>query len=88
MVRPALRSRSPKRVSRRTPSGKSKVFYGRRDSYNAYCPLCGKPLGGVPKSLKEVRLGFKSRKRPERPYAGMLCPLCLALAYKVAVRSM
>ncbi|MEM2195800.1 MAG: 50S ribosomal protein L34e [Sulfolobales archaeon] len=87
MVRPALRSRSPRRVAKRTPSGKSKVFYEKRGSYVANCSVCGKPLGGVPKDLKEVRRGSKSRKRPARPYAGTICPTCLALAYKIAIRS-
>ncbi|MEM1623432.1 MAG: 50S ribosomal protein L34e [Sulfolobales archaeon] len=86
MVRPALRSRSRRRVIKRTPSGKPKVFYEKRRSYVANCSVCGKPLGGVSRNLKEIRRGFKSRKRPERPYAGTLCPACLALAYKIAIR--
>lgn len=86
MVRPSLRSRSLRRVSKRVPSGKSRVFYERSDKYAARCPLCNRPLGGVPRSLKTIRYGSKSHKRPERPYGGTLCPSCLALAYKVAVR--
>ena len=88
MVRPALRSRSPKRVARRVPSGESRVFYERDYRHLAHCALCGRPLGGVPRDLRDARRGPKSSKRPERPFGGVLCPRCLALAYRVALRGL
>ena len=87
MTRPSLRSRSLKRIPKRVPSGEPRVFYERRRGYVARCPLCGRALGGVPRDPRVVRYGSKSAKRPERPYGGTLCPSCLALAYKIAVRS-
>lgn len=86
MVRPSLRSRSLRRVSRRVPGSTSKLFYEKRSVYVAHCSLCGRALGGVPRDLKVIRHGSRSAKRPERPYGGILCPSCLALAYKLAVR--
>lgn len=88
MVRPALRSRSRRRVARRVPSGEPRVFYERDYRYVARCALCGGPLGGVPRDLREVRSGPRSSKRPERPFGGVLCPRCLAVAYKVAIRGL
>lgn len=86
LVRPALRSRSQRRVHKRVPSGESRVFYDRSYSYVAHCSICGKPLGGVPRDLRLIRHGAKTEKRPERPYGGTLCPSCLVLAYKVVLR--
>ena len=86
MVRPAYRSRSVKRVVRRVPGGESRVYYWRRKSYVARCPICGKPLGGVPKDKDIIRWGAKTEKRPERYFGGVVCPSCLATMLKQAVR--
>ncbi|MCX8184609.1 MAG: 50S ribosomal protein L34e [Sulfolobales archaeon] len=88
MVKPGLRSRSLKRVVKRVPSSVSRVFYVRSSGYVARCSICGKPLGGVPRDLKVIRYGSKSHKRPERPFGGVLCSKCLAVAYRVAVRGL
>jgi len=87
VVRPALRSRSRRRVWKRVPGGEVKVFYERSYVYEAYCAICGRPLGGVPRNLKIIRGGPKSAKRPERPYGGVLCSSCLATAIKISIRS-
>lgn len=87
MVRPALRSRSRRRVWRRVPGGEVKVFYEKSYVYEAYCAVCGRPLGGVPRDIRVIRYGPKTAKRPERPYGGVLCPTCLATAIKLSVRS-
>jgi len=79
LVRPALRSRSLRRVYRRTPGGRTVVHFERRRPGKPVCWRCGKPLGGVPRGLPvEVRGLPKSRKRPNRPYGGYLCSTCLA----------
>ncbi len=79
MVRPALRSRSLRRVPRRTPGGYTVVHHERRKPGPARCARCGKPLNGVPRARPAtLRRMSKTAKRPERPYGGVLCARCLA----------
>jgi len=85
--RPALRSRSLKRIWRRLPSGITKIHYVRRKSYSASCAICGRELNGIPRDTKIIRRGAKTEKRPERPYGGNVCPNCLASLIKLSVRT-
>ncbi|MEM1873340.1 MAG: 50S ribosomal protein L34e [Acidilobaceae archaeon] len=79
MVRPKLRTRSFRRVKRRTPGGFTVVHYEKRKPGVAVCSRCGKPLGGVPRLRSSgLRSLSKSKKRPNRPYGGVLCSSCLA----------
>lgn len=79
MVRPALRSRSLRRVQRRTPGGRTVTHYEKRRPGPARCARCGRPLNGVPRLRPHaLRNMSKTSKRPERPYGGVLCPRCLA----------
>ena len=87
MVRPGLRSHAKKRVARRLPGGETKVFYIRRKHYKARCAICGRLLGRIPVDPDVIRRGAKTLKRPERPYGGVICPDCLARAYRIAIRS-
>ncbi|MCE4625877.1 MAG: 50S ribosomal protein L34e [Desulfurococcales archaeon] len=79
MVRPALRSRSLRRVHVTTPGGRRVVHYEKRRPGPARCARCGRPLNAVPR-LRPNRLRqlSKTAKRPERPYGGVLCARCLA----------
>ncbi len=86
MVRPALRSRGVRRVYRRTPGGRTVIHYDRLRKAKARCAICGRELGGVPIDAMELRKLPKSLKRPERMFGGVLCPSCLSLALKMAVR--
>ncbi|MEB3773956.1 MAG: 50S ribosomal protein L34e [Desulfurococcales archaeon] len=86
MVRPALRSRSLRRVYRRTPGGRETILYERRRPGPARCARCGKPLAGVPRLRpSRMRRLSKTAKRPERPYGGVLCPRCLAEALRESI---
>ncbi len=88
MVRPALRSRSLRRVYRRTPGGRTVVHYERRKPNPARCARCGKPLNGVPRLRpSQLRKLPKTLRRPERPYGGVLCPKCLSELLKEAIRA-
>lgn len=86
MVRPTLRSRSLKRIYKRTPGGKTVIHYERGKTGRAVCAGCGKPLAGVPrlKSL-ELRGLSRAKKRPNRLYGGVLCSTCLSNAIARAV---
>ncbi len=79
MVRPGLRSRSLRRVYRRTPGGTTTIHFERRRPKQARCARCGRPLGGVPRGRpRELRRMSKTSKRPQRPYGGVLCSRCLS----------
>ncbi len=86
MVRPAYRSRSYKRIWKRTPSGETKLAFERRKKIKHKCARCGKELAGTPRSHLEQRKLSKTEKRPERPFGGMLCHRCLEELIKSAVR--
>ncbi|MEB3816702.1 MAG: 50S ribosomal protein L34e [Desulfurococcales archaeon] len=89
MVRPALRSRSLRRVHRRTPGGRNVVHYERRRPGPARCARCGRPLNGVPRLRpSKLRALPKTAKRPERPYGGVLCAACLAELLREQIRRM
>jgi large subunit ribosomal protein L34e len=86
MVRPAYRSRSRRRVYKRTPGGRTVVHYEKRKHSRAVCAICGRPLGGVPRGRPvELRKMAKTEKRPERPYGGYICSGCLRKLYKFTV---
>lgn len=86
MVRPALRSRSLRRVYRRTPGGKAVTHYERGNPGRAVCAGCGRPLAGVPRlRSSELRGLSRAKKRPNRPYGGVLCSTCLSNAIARAV---
>jgi large subunit ribosomal protein L34e len=79
MVRPMYRTRSWRRVIRRTPGGDVVIHFEKRKPKPARCARCGRPLGGVPRLRpSELRKLPKTAKRPERPYGGVLCGTCLA----------
>ncbi len=87
MVRPALRSKSLRRIHKRTPGGRHVVHYERRRPGPARCARCGRPLNGVPRLRpSKLRALPKTAKRPERPYGGVLCPSCLAELLRQQVR--
>jgi large subunit ribosomal protein L34e len=51
--------------------------YKRRKPDKAICAECGKILAGVPRELpSKMRNLPKTKKRPERPYGGVLCSAC------------
>ncbi len=87
MVRPAYRSRSLRRVYRRTPGGRTVLRFEKRRPGPARCARCGRILHGVPRLRPvELRKLPKRARRPERPYGGYLCPSCLSKLIKEAVR--
>ncbi len=87
MPRPALRTRSRRRVYVRTPGGRTVVHYEKRRPGPARCGMCGRPLAGVPRLRPvELRKLPKTKKRPERMFGGVLCPDCLTKVLKRTVR--
>ena len=54
------------------------THYKKRNPAKAQCGSCGKELHGVPRARAVVLLNLpKTKKRPERPYGGVLCSKCM-----------
>ncbi|MBI4739339.1 50S ribosomal protein L34e [Candidatus Woesearchaeota archaeon] len=78
MVNPSRRSRSKRRVFRKTPGGKLSMLFKKRKSAKAQCASCGSMLSGVARvRATQLRTLAKTEKRPERPYGGVLCSACM-----------
>jgi len=82
MVLPRNRSRSAKRVFKRTPTGRNVLHYKKRRLRMPLCRLCGAGLGGVNNS----RRASKSEKVPTRIFAGQICAGCTAEIVKMKSR--
>jgi large subunit ribosomal protein L34e len=64
-------------VFRRTPGSRTVKQYKKRKPSKATCAICGKILIGVPRERPyKMQRMQKSKKRPERPYGGVLCSAC------------
>ena len=88
MPRPALRTRSKKRVSKALPGGRTKIHFKREIPATARCSVCGNPLAGFPRLLpSEIRKLNRSKRRVSRIYGGQVCPNCLKTALKQAART-
>jgi large subunit ribosomal protein L34e len=77
MVKPGHRSRSLRRVFVTTPGGENKLTHRKRKPSKAVCSNCKTELKGVanerPHKMQNIP---KSKKRPERPFGGVLCSKC------------
>jgi large subunit ribosomal protein L34e len=72
------KSRSLRRVYRKTPGGKVVLHYRKRKPKLARCGSCGAVLKGVAKERpSKIKNMPKTKKRPSRPYGGVLCTKCL-----------
>jgi len=73
MVKGSQKSRSPRRVKKRTPNGNVKTVYLKRKPKKAVCAVYKTPLAGVARARPtEMQNMPKTAKRPERPYGGVL----------------
>ena len=81
MPAPRLRTRSLRRIYTKVPGGRTVLHYKKRKPNAAKCGNCGAVLKGIPKELPfRMRKMAKTRKRPERPYGGVLCSKCMRQA--------
>ncbi|MBI3034510.1 50S ribosomal protein L34e [Candidatus Woesearchaeota archaeon] len=71
------KSRTFRRSQKRTPGGRTVRAYALRLPKKLCCSGCGSELMGIPR-LRPSRLAStpKTKKRPERPYGGVLCSRC------------
>ena len=87
MPAPRLRSRSLRRIFRKVPGGRVSLQYKKRKPSPAQCGNCGAVLKGVPRELPfKMKNMPKTKKRPERPYGGVLCSRCMRTKFLEKVR--
>ncbi|MBI1935132.1 50S ribosomal protein L34e [Candidatus Woesearchaeota archaeon] len=78
MPAPRLRSRSLRKVFRKVPGNRVSLQYKRRKHKAARCGSCGNVLHGAPRALPfQMKSLPKTKRRPERPYGGVLCSRCM-----------
>ena len=83
MPRPGLRTSRFRRIIRKIPGGALVIHYKKKKPGQARCASCGKPLSGVKRNIpSKIRKLAKSKKKPNRPYGGNLCPKCSREAVK------
>jgi len=73
MPRPSQRSRSLRKVKKKLPGGRLKHAFLKRKPSKPVCAVYKTPLAGVPRgNASKVKKFSKSKRRPERPYGGVL----------------
>ena len=88
MVRGMYKSRTLRRVFRKTPGGNNVIHYKRRKPSHAKCGTCKTILKGVPREIPSVLASMsKSERKPERPYGGNLCSACTREKIKLQTRN-
>jgi len=76
-----FKSRTFRRVYVRTPGARTTLHYKKRKPKAAKCGSCGTILKGVPRERPyKMKNMLKTKKRPERPYGGVLCSKCMRRA--------
>ncbi|MBU0930173.1 MAG: 50S ribosomal protein L34e [Nanoarchaeota archaeon] len=82
-----FKSRTFRRVFTRLPK-RTVIHYKRRKPGKAKCGKCGDVLKGVLRALPyRMRTSQKTKKRPSRPYGGVLCSKCSRELIKNKARS-
>jgi len=84
MVQRFLRTRSKKRVHKRTTKETKLTFKSKKVS-QAHCAICAGHLAGVPRLEKaELKKLSKTKRRPEVPFGGHLCTKCRRTVFEEA----
>ncbi len=83
------KSRKHRKIKIRTSGGKTKLIYKKKKPGKAQCAKCGEVLKGVPSErVYKIKRMPKTKKRPERPYGGVLCTKCMRELMAEKARSM
>ncbi len=87
MVRGQYKSRTFNRIKLRTPGGRNIIHYTKKKPARAQCAECGQYLQAVARGNKTtIRKLPKTKRRPERPYGGVLCSPCTRNLIKSKIR--
>lgn len=82
------KSRSMRRVYTKLPGSKVVIHYKKRKPSKAVCSECGTALSGVPRERPyKMQTMAKTKKRPSRPYGGVLCSKCMRAKIKEKVKN-
>ncbi len=75
-----------RRVYKKMPGGTTKLTYQKAKPQQAHCNACGAVLPGTPRERPyKMRRMATSKKRPERPYGGVLCSRCSRQTIKKSI---
>ena len=81
------KSRSLRRVFRKVPGARTSLQYKKRKPSKAKCSICGTQLSGVPRETPYKMQNMpKTKKRPQRPFGGVLCSKCMRKKIKESVK--
>jgi large subunit ribosomal protein L34e len=77
MVESKIKSRTFRRVKRKTPRGEVVIHFERKNQKKPVCGVCGAILQGIKHtSQKDINKLSKTQRRPERAFGGVLCSKC------------
>ena len=87
MTQSKAKSRTFRRVKKKTPGNRLTTQYTRKTPRKAHCGNCGAILQGI-KPRTPIRLNklSKTQKRPERAFGGVLCSKCSRETIKAKAR--
>jgi len=89
MAESKTKSRTFRRVIKKTPSNKIVLHFVKRKHKKAICGSCGAALKGTGQETpRKHNKRSKSQKRPERPFGGVLCSSCARRTIKLMARSL
>ena len=87
MAEGKIKSRTFRRVKVKLPGNRITVQYRKRKPKQARCASCGKALHGIPRERPyKMRKMAKTQKRPERPFGGALCSICMRKKIKENIK--
>jgi large subunit ribosomal protein L34e len=88
MVSGRFKSRRFRKVFVKTPGGKTVIHRRKRKPSKARCAMFGTPLAGVPQKRAAVMRNMpKSKKRPTRPFGGILSSKALRFILRRKARA-
>lgn len=78
MVQGRLKSKTLRKLFRRTPGSKTVIQYKKRATNKPRCGLTGQELHGIPRGTQfKLKNLPKSKKRPQRPFGGVLSSMAM-----------
>ena len=73
-----FKSRSKKLAYVKTPGGRTIVHYKSKKPSAPSCAVCGRTLPGTLREMSAKMKNLpKTKKRPQRPFGGKLCSICM-----------
>lgn len=78
MPRGMFKSKTLRKVYRKTPGNKVVIHFKKKKPGKAKCAGCGALLKGIPRERPhKMRKMAKTKKKTSRPYGGYFCSRCM-----------